>query len=146
MIAMKRMPLECIMESHDQQPPGQPAFPAYPGYTAQPPPQPIAQPYGYDTPSYGPPVGVPQTSGFAIASLICSIAGWFLVPFIGGVLGVIFGHIARREIRQSQGWKSGDGLALAGLIIGYIHITLVVLAVAALILLAIVFAANSNRY
>lgn len=126
------------MASNDHPPPGQPASPAYPGYTAQP--------YAYYPPSYGPPVGVPRTSGFAIASLICSIAGWFLVPFIGGVLGVIFGHIARREIRHSQGWKSGDGLALAGLIIGYLHIALIVLAVVILILVAIVFAANSYRY
>lgn len=143
------------MQRPDQPPPGQPAYPGavYPGYGAQPmPDQPIApsygeatQPYGYYTPTYGLPA-VPQTSGFAIASLICSIASWFLVPFIGGVLGVIFGHIARREIRQSQGWKKGNGLALTGLIIGYIHIMVAILAIILIVLLAIAFASDGYRY
>ncbi len=134
------------MQSPDQPPTPFPGS-GYPGYAAQPPPQqPLAQPYGYYTPAYGQPVSAPQTSGFAIASLICSIASWFLVPFIGGVLGVIFGHIARREIRRSQGWKSGNGLALSGLIIGYIHLALFMLAVAFIILLALAFASDGYRY
>ncbi|MHB8646518.1 MAG: DUF4190 domain-containing protein [Thermomicrobiales bacterium] len=137
------------MQSPDQPPNGQPAFPGaeYPGYVAQPLPQsPSTQPYGYYAPTVGQAIGVPRTSGFAIASLLCSIASWFLIPFFGGVLGVIFGHIARREIRRSQGWMSGDGLALAGLIIGYIHIALVILAAAFILLLALAFASDGYRY
>ena len=56
----------------------------------------------------------PSTNGFAIASLITAIVG------LGGVLAVIFGHIARSQIRRTgeRGW----GMATAGLIIGYIGI------------------------
>ena len=144
------------MQPPDQPPPGQPAFPdsGFPGYGTQPlPAQPAAPPYGNAIPpdgayypAYGQPDRTAQTSGFAIASLICSIAGWFLIPLIGGVLGVIFGHIARREIRRSEGWKSGDGLALSGLIIGYIHIALAILAAIFIVLLAIAFASDAYRY
>lgn len=144
------------MQPSDQlPPPGQPAFPGagYPGYAAQPaPPQPgappygsAASPYGYIAPIYGQPASAPPTSGFAIASLVCSIAGWFLIPFVGGLLGVIFGHIAWREIQRSQGWRRGGGLALAGLILGYIHIVVVIVAAAFILLLALAFASDGYR-
>ena len=57
----------------------------------------------------------PTTSGKAIASFVLSLFGLSL-------LAVIFGHIARKEIRNSRGQISGDGLALAGLIIGWISL------------------------
>ncbi len=153
------------MQTPDQTPTGQPTFRGsgpgfdfdsafdHPGYGTQPlPTQPVAPPYGSTAPPYGyaaPPYGqtasAPQTSGYAIASLVCSIASWFLVPFIGGVLGVVFGHIARGEIRRSQGWKSGNGLALSGLIIAYIHLVVVIVAVAFIVLLALAFASDGYR-
>ena len=43
---------------------------------------------------------------------------------IGSLLGIIFGHRARREIRQSGGYQGGDGLALAGIIVGYVSLVL----------------------
>ncbi|MDQ6908651.1 MAG: DUF4190 domain-containing protein, partial [Chloroflexota bacterium] len=144
-------------------PAGRPVFPDsgsgfgfdYPGYGAQPPPgQPIAPPYGSAAPpsphyayapAYGQQASVPPTSGFAIASLICSIASWFLLPFIGGVLAVIFGHIARQEIRRSQGRKRGNGLLLAGLVIGYIHIAIAIVVGVVFLWLVIAFASDGYR-
>ena len=142
------------MQSPDQLPTGQPVYPgaAYPGYSAQPMPEQAftppygaaPQPYEQYAPVYGQPA-VPQTSGFAIASLICAIAGWFLFFFIGGILAVVFGHMARREIRQSQGWKRGDGLALSGLIIGYLNIAATIIVFLLFLLLAIAFASDGYR-
>ncbi len=59
-----------------------------------------------------------RTNGFAIASLVCSITGvlFFSIP---SVLGVIFGFVARSQIRRSNGTQSGDGMALAGVIVGF---------------------------
>jgi hypothetical protein len=59
----------------------------------------------------------PRTNGLAIASLVCSIAG---VAFLAlpAVLGLIFGLVARSQIRQSNGMQTGDGMALAGIIVG----------------------------
>jgi hypothetical protein len=62
----------------------------------------------------------PPTSGKAIASLILSLFGISL-------FAVIFGHIARSEIRNSQGRIAGDGLALAGLIIGWIGLAAILI-------------------
>ena len=57
------------------------------------------------------------TSGKAIASLVLSIV-W--IGGLGSLLGVIFGFSARGDIRSSRGRLSGDGMAIAGLIIGII--------------------------
>jgi hypothetical protein len=63
-----------------------------------------------------------ETSGMAIASLVMGIAGWTLMPLIGGILAIIFGHMARGDIRQRPGELTGDGLALAGIILGWLAI------------------------
>ena len=103
---------------------------AQPPYAAYGGPVP---PYGYyDTPAYvcawqAPPAT--QTSSFAIASLVCSLASWIVIPFVGAVAAVVLGHIARHEIRHSYGQKSGNGLAMAGLVIGYIQIALSIVVV-----------------
>jgi len=68
-----------------------------------------------------------QTSGMAIASLVMGIAGWTVLPLIGSVLAVIFGYMARKEIRQRPDELEGDGLALTGLVLGWIAVGLSVL-------------------
>jgi hypothetical protein len=67
---------------------------------------------------------VKRNNGLAIASLVCACAGFFIIP---GILGVIFGFIARSQIRQSGGIQGGDGLALAGIIVGFAWIGLFVI-------------------
>src|SRR4051812_38581665 len=54
------------------------------------------------------------TSGLAIASLVCGIL------WIGALPAVICGHIARSQIKKSGGRLQGSGIALAGLILGYL--------------------------
>jgi len=46
---------------------------------------------------------------------------------VTAVLGVIFGFVARSQIRRSGGLQSGDGLALAGIIVGFAVIGLFVI-------------------
>jgi hypothetical protein len=77
---------------------------------------------------YGGATLVPKNNGLAVASLICSCFGvvLFTLPCI---LGVIFGFVARSQIRRSQGAQKGDGLALAGIIVGFAGIALVILIV-----------------
>lgn len=79
--------------------------PPPPGYQGYPPPP----GYGYYGPSRG-------TNGFAIASLVCA--------FVCAPLGVIFGVMARKQIRESG--QDGDGLALAGIIVSAVSIALLV--------------------
>lgn len=61
-----------------------------------------------------------KTSGLAIASLVCV----FVFPF--GIPSIICGHIARSRIKKSQGGLTGAGLALAGLILGYLSLLIAV--------------------
>lgn len=123
-----------------------PAFPqgapsTYPGQGGAPPGS-TGAPYGGQIPPqgyvpYSPYSGQPvkRNNGLAIASLVCACAGFlFIVP---GVLGVIFGFIARSQIRQSGGTQGGDGLALAGIIVGFAWIGLFVI-------LVVVGAASNN--
>jgi hypothetical protein len=66
-----------------------------------------------------------RTSGTAIASLIFGILSWVVLPFIGAILAIIFGHSARKEIsRAPPGTIEGDGMAIAGLILGWAHIAI----------------------
>ena len=75
-----------------------------------------------------------QTSTLAVVSLVFGILGWTLLPFIGSLVAVVCGHMGRGEIRRSQGTLEGDGMAVAGLVLGYIVIGLSLLAVLAAIL------------
>ena len=72
----------------------------------------------------------PSTNGLAIASLVCSILGISLI-------GVILGHIALSQINNSNGMQGGRGLAIAGLIIGYIGLAFAVLFILLIIIGAI---------
>ena len=74
------------------------------------------------------------TSSLAVVSLVFGILGWSLLPTIGALVAVITGHRARAEIRRSQGALEGDGMAVAGLVLGWLHLVLLVLGIAALFL------------
>ncbi len=69
-----------------------------------------------------------KNNGLAIASLVCSLVG--LLCGVGALLGIIFGFVARNQIAKSNGSQKGSGMALAGIIIGFIYVALVVVLVA----------------
>jgi Domain of unknown function (DUF4190)/Domain of unknown function (DUF1707) len=71
---------------------------------------------------YYPPMVMRKTNGFAVGALVCGI-----IPFFGGIPAVIFGHIARGQVRRSG--DRGDGMAVAGLVLGYLWISLWVLVI-----------------
>ena len=85
-------------------------------------------------PASAPAAPASSTRALAVASLIAGIFSWILMPFIAGVVAVICGHMARGEIKRSNGTLEGDGLAIAGLVLGWINVVLCVLAVAAVVL------------
>ena len=73
----------------------------------------------------------PRTSGTAVASLVFGILSWVMLPFIGALVAVVLGHSARGEIRRAPpGTIEGDGMAVAGLILGWVHLALFVAVVA----------------
>jgi len=74
------------------------------------------------------------TSSLAVVSLVFGILGWTVLPAVGAVVAVITGHMARAEIRRSAGQLEGDGMAVAGLVLGWLAIGLAIAAVLAFIL------------
>ncbi len=119
-------------------PPQQPYQQPYQTYQ-----QPSYQPYGQQSANYYQGPMAPGTSGYAIASLICSLLGYIGVFGFGPLLGIIFGHLALREIDRSNGALQGRGIAQAGLILGYIALGLALLAIIFFALIFIVGAGAS---
>lgn len=70
-----------------------------------------------------------ETNVWAVVSLISAILSWIGVFGLGGIAAVICGHVAKNQIRASQGRMGGDGLATVGLVLGYLNIALAVMAV-----------------
>src|SRR6266481_4248662 len=62
-------------------------------------------------------VGDGETSGKALASLVTGIFGLLIFPI--AIAAIILGHMSRSEIRKSNGRLKGDGMATAGLVMGY---------------------------
>ena len=127
--------------------------PAYGGLPAPPPGPPpgYGQP-GYGQPGYGqggynpggyqqpwPPTyqAAPQTNGMAIASMVLGIL-WLY--WIGSVLALVFGYIAKRQIDESQGTQTGRGMAIAGIVLGWIGIGFIAVA----LFLGLLFATGSG--
>ena len=77
------------------------------------------------------PVVANPTSGLAIGALICGIAEIFTLGF-AAIPAVILGHLARQQIKRTG--ERGEGMAIAGLVLGYLGIgiwTLIIIALAA---------------
>ena len=78
------------------------------------------------------PQPVQGTNALAISSLVCGIIGW-IIPILFALLAIIFGHVARSQIKRSG--QGGAGLALAGLILGYIQFVIMSIGILAAIAL-----------
>lgn len=103
--------------------------------TAQPAPTPppnAVPPLGLPAAGRAPvppagPAGVPN-SGLAIASLVLGIASFLCcMGALTAIPGLITGHMARSEIQKSGGRIGGDGMALTGLILGYLTLALTII-------------------
>jgi Domain of unknown function (DUF4190) len=99
-----------------------------PGYG----PEAYQQPYGQ--PGYGQPYApVAPTNTMAILSLVFA--------FVFPIAGIVMGHVAKKQIRQTS--EQGDGLATAGLWLSYIF-TAGGLLVCAFYVIVVIFAVNNG--
>lgn len=73
----------------------------------------------------------PRTNTMAVISLIFGILCWVILPFVGAIVAIVCGHLARGEIRRAPaGSMDGDSMALIGLVLGWVHVLLVFLVIA----------------
>ncbi len=94
--------------------------------------QPVGQP---GAPAPSPYADAPRTNGMAVASLVL---GALWLGWIGSVLALIFGYVAKGEIDRSNGRQTGRGLAIAGIVLGWIGVAGGIIAI-------IVVAVNSSN-
>jgi hypothetical protein len=68
------------------------------------------------------PPGPPRTNSKAVGALVCGVSGVFVG--VTAIPAIVLGHMARREIRRTG--EQGDGMAVGGLVLGYV-VTIVML-------------------
>jgi Domain of unknown function (DUF4190) len=106
--------------------------PSVPPQHAPPPqygPPAYGPPPGYPPPGYGPP-GYPPAAWGRPTNTMAILA--LVMAFVFAPAGLIIGVVARRQIRQTG--EDGDGLALAGIIVGGIVTAIFVLMIVLMIL------------
>lgn len=89
--------------------------------TLAPAPPPVAA-SPVSAPVPGAPTAPLETNGKAIVSLVCGLFLFFPPAWIAAI---IFGHLSLSEIKKSGGRLQGHGLALAGLILGYLGVAMI---------------------
>ena len=70
------------------------------------------------------------TNGLAVASMVLGIV-W--IYWIGSILALIFGYVAKGQIDRSEGRQGGRGMAIAGIVLGWVGIGMMALGIIAFI-------------
>jgi hypothetical protein len=74
-----------------------------------------------------PQTAVPQTEDKAVISLVLGILSLVGLSVLGGIPAIILGKMSRNNIRASSGRLGGEGMATAGIIMGWVSVGLAVL-------------------
>jgi hypothetical protein len=83
-----------------------------------------ARPGAWPADPYPPPLVI-RTNGLAIAAMV---SGILFLTTVGAVLAIVFGHVALGQIKGARGLQRGNGMAVAGLVLGYGGLAVIVIA------------------
>lgn len=61
------------------------------------------------------------------------VLGILWLYWIGSILALVLGYVAKRQIDESRGWQSGRGMAIAGIVLGWVGVGFLVLTLLILI-------------
>ena len=75
-----------------------------------------------------------RTHTLAVLSLAFGLLAWFGLPVVGAVVAVVTGHVALNEIRRAPDAYEGRGMALTGIILGWLNLAVSAMIVAAIFL------------
>ena len=94
----------------------------------------MTEPWQGQPPPPPPPAGPPappqpvyvqsKTNGFAVAALVLGIL-W--IYWIGSILALVFGYVAKSQIDKSGGRETGRGMAIAGIVLGWVGVGILLL-------------------
>ena len=76
----------------------------------------------------------PRANGLAVAGLVCGILWVF---WLGSILAVVLGHLAREQIDASGGVQRGRGMATAAVVLGWLGLTVLVAGLVAAIVVVL---------
>lgn len=75
-----------------------------------------------------------RTNTLAVISLVFGLLAWFGMPVIGAVVAVVTGHVALGEIRRAPDSYEGRGMAVVGVVLGWLNLALTAMVIAAFFL------------
>ncbi len=75
-----------------------------------------------------------RTNTLAVISLVFGLLAWFGMPVIGAVVAVVTGHVALGEIRRAPDIYEGRGMAVVGVVLGWLNLALTAMVIAAFFL------------
>lgn len=89
-------------------------------------------------------VPAPQTDDKAVISLVLGILSLVSFSIFAGIPAIIVGKMSRDNIRASSGRLTGEGMATAGIVMGWISVGLAILILLVIILMVLYFALRSH--
>ena len=122
-----------------------------PGLALGPYPYPYPYAYPYPAPGsgyYSPWVAAPapSLSGWALTSMICGIFALVITQPITAILAIIFGYMALNEVKKSGGQVDGHGMAVAGIVMGFIGLALCVVIIAIYVIYFVVIVSTLGPF
>lgn len=109
-----------------------------------PPPAPGNFPPNHALPVVAPQYVVAPTEDKAIISMILGILALVSFSILAGIPAIILGKMSRDNIRASSGRLSGEGMATAGIVMGWVSVGIVGVAVLAVLIVIILAAAVAH--
>jgi hypothetical protein len=107
-----------------------------------PPPPPAGALPASAIPAAVSPQFVPQTDDKAVISLVLGILSMVSFSILTGIPAIILGKAARERIRASGGQLAGEGMATAGIVLGWISVGLAVVVVIVFVLMMLYLMPN----
>lgn len=86
--------------------------------------------------------GAPQTESMAIVSLVLGILSLTVFHFLAGIPAIIVGRSARAKIRAYPQQLTGEGMATAGIVMGWISVVIICVVI---VLIGIFFIALASH-
>src|SRR5262249_9461239 len=125
-------------------PPPSPRPPAAPRRPGAPAPPPGPPGYGQQPTGYGYQTRT-RTNGLAIAALVLGIAGLvFYACGVASILALVFGYMSRGQIDRDPANQTGRGMAIAGIIMGWIGVAIFVIFWVVIIIVGVTTDNNSS--